>query len=136
MLMEMLMQGANLFIELGCKNIIPIIIFIVFFLIDFILGLCKGIFIEGISSSKLRLSVPKFCAYLCMILTCILLDMLSVLTFDIEYSPITIISIIAFCLFEIKSITENAKTLGIKIPNIVITTISNLISHFNKDNKE
>lgn len=132
--MEILTQAVNLFIELGSKNIVPIIIFILFFLIDFILGLSKGIFIEGVSSRKLRLSVPKFCAYMCMILTCLLLDMLAIFSFEIDYSPITLVCTIVFCIFEIKSITENANTLGIKIPNVVVLTIEKIQNIFNKEN--
>ena len=42
------------------KCLVAIVIFLVLFVIDFVFGLCKGIFVEGVSSSKLRMSVPKF----------------------------------------------------------------------------
>lgn len=105
------------------KCLIPIIIFLVFFVIDFIFGLCKGIFIEGISSSKLRMSVPKFVGYFGMILMCILLDTLIVTSTELEYAPIGLISCVCFCIIEISSIIENARALGINIPPIITNTI-------------
>lgn len=106
------------------KNcLIAIIIFLVLFAIDFILGLCKGIFIEGVSSSKLRMSVPKFVGYFGMILMCILLDTLIVTSTDIQYAPIGLISCVCFCIIEISSIIENAKALGINIPPVVTNVI-------------
>lgn len=106
------------------KNcLIAIIIFLVLFVIDFIFGLCKGIFIEGVSSSKLRMSVPKFVGYFGMILMCILLDTLIVTSTDIKYAPIGLISCVCFCIIEISSIIENAKALGINIPPVVTNVI-------------
>ena len=131
--MEIFSQALDIIISLATKNIIPILIFIVFFVIDFGLGVAKGIYIEGVSSSKLRLSVPKFCGYIGMILSCLLLDMLAVISFDFEYSPITLITVIVFCLFEIKSIIENATTLGIKVPKIVTNSIEKIEKIFNSD---
>ena len=105
------------------KCLIAVIIFLVFFVIDFIFGLCKGIFVEGVSSSKLRMSVPKFVGYFGMILMCILLDTLIVTSTDIEYAPIGLISCVCFCIIEVSSIIENARVLGINIPPIVTNVI-------------
>lgn len=105
------------------KCLIAIIIFLVFFAIDFILGLCKGFFIEGVSSAKLRMSVPKFVGYFGMILMCILLDTLIVTSTDIEYAPIGLISCVCFCIIEVSSIVENARALGANIPPIVTNII-------------
>ena len=105
------------------KCLIAVIIFLVFFAIDFIFGLCKGFFIEGVSSSKLRMSVPKFVGYFGMILMCILLDTLIVTSTDIEYAPIGLISCVCFCIIEVSSIVENARALGINIPPIVTNII-------------
>lgn len=106
------------------KCLVAIIIFLILFAIDFVLGLCKGFFIEGVSSSKLRMSVPKFVGYFGMILMCILLDTLIVTSTDIEYVPIGLISCLCFCIIEISSIIENARALGINIPPIITNTIS------------
>lgn len=106
------------------KNcLITVIIFLVLFVIDFIFGLCKGIFVEGVSSSKLRMSVPKFVGYFGMILMCILLDTLIVTSTDIQYAPIGLISCVCFCIIEVSSIIENAKALGINIPPVVTNVI-------------
>lgn len=106
------------------RCLVAMIIFLILFAIDFIFGLCKGIFIEGISSSKLRMSVPKFVGYVGMIFMCILLDTLIVTSTDIAYSPVGLISCVCFCIIEISSIIENAKTLGISIPTAVTKTIT------------
>lgn len=106
------------------KCLVAIIIFLVLFCIDFIFGLCKGIFVEGVSSSKLRMSVPKFVGYFGMILMCLMLDTLILSSTDIEFSPIGLISCVCFCLIEISSIVENARALGINIPPIITTAIS------------
>ena len=106
------------------KCLIAIIIFLVLFVIDFIFGLCKGIFVEGVSSTKLRMSVPKFVGYFGMILMCLLLDTLILSSTDIEFSPIGLISCVCFCLIEISSIVENARELGINIPPFITTAIS------------
>ncbi len=105
------------------KCLIAVIIFLVLFVIDFVFGLCKGIFIEGVSSSKLRMSVPKFVGYFGMILMCILLDTLIMTSTDIEYAPIGLISCVCFCIIEVSSIIENARALGINIPPIVTNVI-------------
>lgn len=123
------------------KNcLIAIIIFLVLFAIDFIFGLCKGIFIEGVSSSKLRMSVPKFVGYFGMILMCILLDTLIVTSTDIQYAPIGLISCACFCIIEISSIIENAKALGINIPPVVTNVIelvkTKLLNNNTKDGEQ
>lgn len=112
------------------KCLVAIIIFLVLFVIDFIFGLCKGIFVEGISSSKLRMSVPKFIGYFGMILMCLMLDTLILSSTDVEFSPIGLISCVCFCLIEISSIIENAKQLGIDIPPIITNTISAIKNKF------
>lgn len=116
--------------------LIAIIIFLVFFAIDFIFGLCKGIFIEGVSSSKLRMSVPKFVGYFGMILMCILLDTLIVTSTDIEYAPIGLISCVCFCIIEVSSIIENARALGINIPPVITTVIDNIKCKFFNDKEQ
>ncbi len=105
------------------KCLVAIIIFLVLFVIDFVFGLCKGIFVEGVSSSKLRMSVPKFVGYVGMIFMCILLDTLIVTSTDIEYVPIGLISCVCFCIIEISSIIENARELGINIPPVITSVI-------------
>lgn len=114
---------------------IAIIVFLIFFAIDFIFGLCKGIFIEGVSSTKLRMSVPKFVGYVGMIFMCILLDTLIVSSTNIDYSPIGLISCICFCIIEGSSIIENAKALGIHIPKVITKTIDYIKSKFNPEEK-
>lgn len=109
------------------RIIIPLCIFLALFIIDLVLGVLKGKFVEGISSEKLRLSVPKFCAYIGMALMCYLLDCLILTSTDISYSPITLLALIFFCITEIKSIIENAQILGVKTP-IFITTMLTFIS--------
>lgn len=99
------------------KFLIPIIVFLVLYVIDFILGLCKGIFYEGVSSSKLRLSIPKFVGYIGMIISTIAIDVLFMYYTDVEWSPIALISVISICIIEFKSIIENLKSLGVYIPN-------------------
>ncbi len=110
------------FVEDFKKCLIAIIIFLIFFVIDFIFGLCKGIFVEGISSSKLRMSVPKFVGYVGMIFMSILLDTLIVTSTDVTYAPIGLISCVCFSIIEVSSIIENAKSLGINIPPIITKT--------------
>lgn len=110
------------FIEDFKKCLIAIIIFLIFFVIDFIFGLCKGIFVEGVSSSKLRMSVPKFVGYVGMIFMSILLDTLIVTSTDVEYAPIGLISCVCFSVIEVSSIIENAKALGINIPPVITKT--------------
>lgn len=105
------------------KCLVAIIIFLVLFVIDFVFGLCKGIFVEGVSSSKLRMSVPKFVGYVGMIFMCILLDTLIVTSTDIEYVPIGLISCVCFCIIEVSSIVENARELGINIPPVITSVI-------------
>lgn len=106
------------------KNcLVAIIIFLVLFVIDFVFGLCKGIFVEGVSSSKLRMSVPKFVGYFGMILMCILLDTLIVTSTDMQYAPIGLISCVCFCIIEVSSIIENARELGINIPPVITNVI-------------
>lgn len=118
------------------KCLVPIIIFLILFAIDFVLGLCKGFFIEGVSSSKLRMSVPKFVGYFGMILMCILLDTLIVTSTDIEYVPIGLISCVCFCIIEISSIIENARALGINIPPIVTNVIDYVKSKLFNDKEQ
>lgn len=105
------------------KCLVAIIIFLVLFVIDFVFGLCKGIFVEGVSSTKLRMSVPKFVGYVGMIFMCILLDTLIVTSTDIEYVPIGLISCVCFCIIEVSSIVENARELGINIPPVITSVI-------------
>lgn len=109
------------------KIFIPLCIFLILYVIDLILGILKGKFFEGISSEKLRKCVPKFCGYFGMIFMCYLLDILVLTSMDISYSPISLVTIIFFCLIEIKSIIENAKTLGVKTP-VFVTKIVDKIS--------
>ena len=112
------------------KCLLPIVIFLILFVIDFIFGLCKGIYIEGVSSTKLRMSVPKFVGYVGMIFMCMLLDTLIISSTDFNYSPIGLISIVAFCLIETSSILENARTLGIDIPPIISGTVKSIKDKF------
>lgn len=118
------------------RCLIAIIIFLVLFVIDFVFGLCKGIFIEGISSAKLRMSVPKFVGYFGMILMCILLDTLIVTSTDITYAPIGLISCVCFCIIEVSSIIENAKELGIHIPPIITNTAGYIKSKLFNDKEQ
>lgn len=118
------------------KCLVAIIIFLVLFVIDFVFGLCKGIFVEGVSSSKLRMSVPKFVGYVGMIFMCILLDTLIVTSTDIEYVPIGLISCVCFCIIEVSSIIENARELGINIPPVVTNVIDYIRSKLFNDKEQ
>lgn len=114
----------------------PIIIFLILFTIDFISGLCKGIFVEGVSSSKLRMSVPKFVGYFGMILMCILLDTLIITSTEIEYAPIGLICCVCFCIIEVSSIIENARALGINIPPVVTNVIDYIKTRLFNDKEQ
>ncbi len=114
----------------------PIIIFLTLFAIDFISGLCKGIFVEGVSSSKLRMSVPKFVGYFGMILMCILLDTLIITSTEIEYAPIGLICCVCFCIIEVSSIIENARALGINIPPVVTNVIDYIKTRLFNDKEQ
>lgn len=110
------------------KCLIAICVFLILFVIDFVFGLCKGIFVEGVSSAKLRMSVPKFVGYFGMIFMCILLDTLIVTSTELDYAPIGLISCVCFCIIEVSSIIENARMLGINIPPVITNAIDYLQS--------
>ena len=116
----------NYFIEDFKSCLAAVVVFLILFVIDFIFGLCKGIYIEGVSSAKLRMSVPKFIGYVGMILMCILLDTLIVSSTDFRFAPIGLISCVCFCIIETSSIIENARALGIDIPPFITTLVSEI----------
>lgn len=122
----------QLFITEFKKIIIPLCIFFVFFVIDLITGIIKGKYIEGIQSEKLRATIPKFCGYVGMLLMAYFLDCLILTSTDINYSPIALISVIFFCITEVKSIVENAQILGVKTPVFITDIITMLSEKFNK----
>ena len=122
----------QIFITEFKKIIIPLCIFFVFFVIDLITGIIKGKYIEGIQSEKLRATIPKFCGYVGMLLMAYFLDCLILTSTDINYSPISLISIIFFCITEVKSIVENAQILGVKTPAFITDVINTLSEKFSK----
>lgn len=122
----------QIFITEFKKIIIPLCIFFVFFVIDLITGIIKGKYIEGIQSEKLRATIPKFCGYVGMLLMSYFLDCLILTSTDINYSPISLISIIFFCITEVKSIVENAQILGVKTPTFITDVINALSEKFSK----
>ena len=118
------------------RCLIAVIVFLILFVIDFVFGLCKGIFVEGISSAKLRMSVPKFVGYVGMIFMCLLLDTLMVTSTGMTYSPIGLVSCVCFCVIETSSIVENARALGIDIPPMLSRVINDLKERLFTDEKE
>lgn len=125
------MEFFTIFANIFVSNFKFLIAFFILFTIDFICGFSKGIFIEGISSSKLRKSVTKLIGYLGLMLLCLTLDTLVKIGFNSIYSPITTIALISSSLIEAKSIVENLQMLGIDIPAI----ISELIEKMEKGGK-
>ena len=113
--------------------LIPLLIFILFFVFDLILGVSKGIKNKNFSSNKLRNCIPKFLGYLLTIISCTLLDILASfstnLTIFESYNPISITVTILICVIEFISIIENANALNAKLPKFLIT----LISVFNEE---
>ena len=113
--------------QLNFKFIIPLFLLAV---IDLLLGLTKGSFIEGISSAKMKQTIPKFVRYIGFTLLCLILDSLIVLSpvklpfTDISY--ITTTALIYCCCVEMKSINENLVTLGLDIPEFIKNTIEQL----------
>jgi toxin secretion/phage lysis holin len=131
------MEFFNLFVEKFLNNITPFISFIALFVFDLILGISKGIKFKNFSSGKLRASVPKFGAYVFIILSCIIFDIILKYGTDIEYlqghAPISNVVTISVCLIEFISIIENSKKLGVDIPDFLIKIITELKSKlFNK----
>lgn len=126
------MEFFNYFLDLFQVNLKFIIPFYLLFVIDFICGVSKGIFIEGISSHKLRMSVPKFIGYTGLIFMTLVIDSLLILSMSINNSYVTSGALIACSVVEMKSISENLKTLGIDIPQIVTDGINQL----KKEDKE
>lgn len=122
------MEFFTIFLNLFSFDLKFIIAFLIFFLLDFICGFSKGVFIEGISSHKLRMSVPKFIGYVGFFLMCLTLDTLIILTFEKDASFIAVGATIGASAIEAKSVTENLKELGIDIPKIVYNGINLLTS--------
>ena len=113
--------------------LIPLIIFIIFFIFDTVLGVSKGIKKKNFSSTKLRQAIPKLLGYVLTIISCVLLDILAAFSTDLtifaEYSPISIAATVLICVIEFVSIVENSHELGAKLPKFLL----NLIKLFNNE---
>ena len=126
------MEFFEIFLNQFTIDLKFIIALFIFFCIDFICGFSKGVFIEGVSSTKLKKSVTKLIAYVGLILMCLTLDTLIILAIAKESSYIAVGATVATCGIEAKSIVENLKELGIDIPEIVLSGIK-LITNSNKE---
>lgn len=133
--MEFLKNFIDLF-QLNFKFIIPLLMLAV---IDLILGLTKGHYIEGISSAKMKQTIPKFVRYIGFTLLCLILDSLIMISpvklpfTDISY--ITTAALIYSCCIEMRSINENLVTLGLDIPKFIKNAIEELKKGVDKDNE-
>lgn len=112
-----------IFVDKFVECLIPFTSFIILFVMDTILGICKGIKNKEFSSGKLRLSIPKFLAYIFVMFSCMILDILLMYGTDIEFfnefSPIAVTSCILFSIIEIISILENFEEITGKLPKFL-----------------
>ena len=121
------------FLTIFHKCFVPFMIFLILFVVDFVLGFSKGLFYEGVSSSKLRLSIPKFLGYMGAFVAFVCLDVLILTSISDTYKPFIALTVcIAFSLIELKSIVENLKALKIDIPEFVVNIINSLSNKINK----
>ena len=128
------MEFFTIFLELFTSNLKFLIAIGILFTIDFILGFTRGVFIEGVKSSKIKNSVVKAVCYLGFIFLVLTLDTLLVLApLGLDVSYLTMVSILFMCGIEAKSITENLSDLGIDIPEIVKNVIDILIKKGGKN---
>lgn len=116
--------------------LIPFIIFGILNTFDLISGTTKAIKRKVFSSSKFKNHFFKLLAYILVILSCMLLDILVEYStgFKIfeEYTPIATTICVLISLNEIISICENAHALGIKLPKLLL----NILSLINDENEK
>lgn len=133
--MEFLKNFIDLF-QLNFKFIIPLLMLAV---IDLILGLTKGHYIEGISSAKMKQTIPKFVRYIGFTILCLILDSLIMISpIKIPFtdtSYITTAALIYSCCIEMRSINENLVILGLDIPKFIKNAIEQLKQGVDKDNE-
>lgn len=133
--MEFLKNFIDLF-QLNFKFIIPLLMLAV---IDLILGLTKGHYIEGISSAKMKQTIPKFVRYIGFTLLCLILDSLIMISpVKIPFTAISYITTAALiysCCIEMRSINENLVTLGLDIPKFIKEAIEKLRQGVDEDHE-
>lgn len=77
--------------------------------IDFAMGLMRAWSRKKIRSSRMRTGLTTKFGTLLLVSACAVVDPLFPL-------PITLMAVVAFCIYEFSSIVENAKQMGVRIP--------------------
>lgn len=106
--------------------------FLALFMLDFVTGIMKS-YKNGvpISSRRLRNSVTKLASYMVLITSLIIAS-----RFETSLVPIVTCLYYFFIFTELKSIIENARAMGVPIPDILNSTIDAKLSEVQQTTEE
>lgn len=119
------------------KSSLPFLYALIGFItVDFITGFSKGLFVEGVSSAKMKQSAKKILRYFALVFCSWLIDTLSIMCFEkFNTSLISVALIIWSSTVEAKSIMENLSALGFNVPDFVFKKLEKFTQEERKNNE-